>query len=138
MGRQVARRFTGVFLAGAILATVFILRYFFPVVAVHGLSMSPTYKDGELLICTRVHVASDIHTGDVVVASGMPGLDRTVIKRVAACPLESVEIEGTVYQMRENEYLLIGDNLAHSYDGRNYGAVGLEHIILKVNDWRAL
>ena len=82
-----------------------------------GNSMNPTLKDGETVLVDRA--ATEIETGDIVVAKHPIEQRSEIIKRVA-----SINERG--------HYFLVGDNLEDSNDSRHFGAVTKEYIKGKV------
>ena len=129
------RRFWPLIAALAVLVGVLALRSRHPLVVVKGLSMEPTYRDGELLFCSRIRDPSEISVGDVVVARPQAaGLER-VIKRVIGCPGDTVpaDIAGSELLLGKNEFYLCGDNRDNSVDSRTYGPVLFEDIQFRVN-----
>lgn len=117
---------------------------------VDGLSMYPTYDDGEVVFLYRL---ADIERGDVVVARKEDG--KKIIKRVVGMPGDTIEIvkdlvyiNGKLFQeayinfkempelhkvtsctLQEGEYFLLGDNRGISLDSRENGPVKRENII---------
>jgi signal peptidase I len=89
-------------------------------VEVAGRSMTPTLMPGDWLLATR---AGRISRGSVVVlAHPSRGLD--LVKRVAGIPGD--EVDGR--RLGPEEYLVVGDNLSASTDGRAFGRVPREAI----------
>ena len=81
-----------------------------------GKSMSPTLKDGEVVLVDR---AAKIEVGDIVVAKHPIEQTSEVVKRI-----ERINEHG--------HYFLVGDNLEDSNDSRHFGAVTREYIKGKV------
>lgn len=142
------------------LVIVLILRFTnaFSINIVSGESMMPNYHNLELTIGSCI---GEVQRGDVVVARpyDYTGDKKKVIKRVVGMPGEVVEfkfgtlyINGEAYQedyldddyiqnsrlqdwmivLRDNEYLILGDNRDNSYDGRYYGAVTEDQILQRI------
>lgn len=124
---------------------------------VDGASMDPTFKTGELGFLNKVvYRTTEPKRGDVVVVNypGDPEHKRYV-KRVVALPGETIEIkrgqvlingkkliEGYLprgllteqdgrWQLRPNEYFLMGDNRMNSNDSRYFGPVETRFIVGK-------
>ncbi|MBA2529305.1 MAG: hypothetical protein H0V19_04985 [Euzebyales bacterium] len=93
-------------------------------VAVKGLSMAPTLRPGDRLLVRPVR---RLRRGDLVVVCdpGEPG--RWVVKRVAALPGQAVAVAGRELTAGGG-IVVLGDNLAHSTDSRDYGAVPLSGV----------
>ncbi len=111
----------------AVLAGLIITKYLISPVFVCGNSMLPTYQNGDLLIVIKKY--DDIKCGDVVTARHEK---KTVCKRVAGLPNETVFIDGKIYSLGSGEYFLLGDNESVSVDSRTYGAVSAADITGKV------
>lgn len=120
---------------------------------VKGNSMSPFYKDGDLVIYLRVD--RQYEAGDVILFHGIE--DKDYIKRVVGVPGDRVYIDQrteTVYvndtelketsvltgtkskdfvdypvTLQEDEYFVLGDNRADSVDSRNFGVVTAKQIM---------
>jgi signal peptidase I len=89
-------------------------------VEVAGTSMVPALRPGDWLVATR---AGRIRSGRVVVLAH-PTRHLDVVKRVAGVPGEVVH----GYRLGPGEFLVVGDNLPTSSDGRGFGPVPREAI----------
>lgn len=126
----------------------------FPVLLVSGDSMEPGLNDGDLILLTRTH---KLHPGDLV---SFKWSDKTLLKRVIACPGDWVMIDetGRIYvngklldepyvsefrlgesdvsyplQVPDASYFVMGDERLTSLDSRStlVGCVGFDQIIGK-------
>ena len=139
-------RWTALVLAIVILAAL-CSRYWFQLMLIQGESMAPAYHSWQLVALDKR--ARDLRAGDVI-AFRCDGLDAVLVKRVAAGPGDTAQIvDGTllvngetsrVYgkgfafaydgilaapiTLGEDEYIVIGDNIAESRDSR-YPEVGI-------------
>ena len=114
--------------------------------AVEGHSMAPTLLPGQFLIATRPR---HIRRGDVVVLR-LPFRGIDAVKRVVGMPGERVrvadgraEVDGRTiiephahgtggsgeWLLRDDEYLVLGDDRGESTDGRTFGSVPRETIV---------
>lgn len=105
-----------------VILVILVLFFLFPFIQVCGDSMTPTYKDNEVILSTRLFNRKNLKIGDVVVTK-FKYKDETeghqiVIKRVADV------YGGKVY--------LLGDNPTVSYDSRDYGYVPLDYVICRI------
>ena len=122
----------------------------FKVVFVEGDSMNPTYQDGTVLVGSIVRNEHDLEDKNYPCCVVRLGDDAFVIKRLIGVPGDTVELIGgatvvngnvvmspsttnkdnAVYTLGEDDYLLLGDNRANSYDGRYWPGnfVSLEDI----------
>jgi type IV secretory pathway protease TraF len=82
--------------------------------------MAPTLEPGDWLIAVR---AKSIRRGDVVVVRH-PARAFDVVKRVVALPEEWFQDR----ELASDEYLVVGDNVIGSTDGRAFGPVKREAI----------
>jgi signal peptidase I len=89
-------------------------------VEVAGTSMVPALRPGDWLVATR---AGRIRSGRVVVLAH-PSRDLDLVKRVAGVPGDVVH----GYRLGPGEFLVVGDNLPRSSDGRDFGSVSREAI----------
>lgn len=114
-----------------------------------GRSMYPTLGDRELIKIKRVNTTSPIERDTIVVAR-LPGLGG-IVKRVIGIPGDTIkfskehiyingeefhskakiigfdEVNGQIH-LKDNEYLLMGDNRSVSLDSRYFGPVPRENI----------
>lgn len=104
------------------------LFYAFPLAKVNGRSMLPTYKDGDVLLTTRLFNRNKLKIGQVYVYKRVnedDGQEHLVVKRltdVISYPLLGLE----------NQCYFEGDNPEESYDSRQYGFINAEQIIARV------
>lgn len=122
---------------------------------VQGVSMHPTFENGELLLTEKVSYRfSGPHRGDVVVFEAPIERKADFIKRLVAIPGDSVKIfEGNIYvnsvkvdekyilgttegnvtlTLGEDEYYVLGDNRLASSDSRVFGSIKRKSIRGKV------
>lgn len=117
-----------VFIVTGCIVSLFIFRFFFPLIKICGCSMYPTYYDGEIILAVRVFNKNKIKVGDVVVYSipDPEGNKRNVVKRVA--DINRVGNELLFY--------FLGDNSLESYDSRFYGYISSDWILYKLINQR--
>lgn len=130
-----------------IVLLVFLLTEF-RLASVHGDSMLPTYKDGQLVLVNRLPgYSSRLSRGDVVLVRANNDI---LIKRVYRLPGETISRAeawrfGGVKEYFEPTHnldvplrvpngfiVVLGDNAAVSDDSRNFGPVALTEIVGKV------
>ena len=125
-------------------------------VRLSGISMEPTYTDGEMNFANRLAYTAGRQParGDVV-AIRMAGMSVLYVKRIIGLPRERVEItmgtvvidgqpliEPTVVRkapwnvpavtLGDDEYFVIGDNRAMSAQNHDFGRASLDRIIGKM------
>lgn len=153
MSRQTRRQtvFVGVFL---VIVVLFVLT--FRLGAVRGISMQPTYEDGQaVLVLRRTWFSPALMRGDVVLVQH--GRD-VLIKRIYRLPGEEIDGRVTEFLRASNTYdlsdyyeqsagktpeqsrlivprgyvVVLGDNGPQSEDSRQFGPVPIRDIIGKV------
>lgn len=107
------------------IAVLVVLYYLFPLIQVVGDSMYPTYKDGEIIVGTRLYLKSNLKYDDVILYRS-PVDGKVVIKRVCLIKKDKNKLY----------FYCLGDNLDFSNDSRNYGFVSSKNIICKVLNQR--
>jgi signal peptidase I len=124
---------------------VFLLIYMinFQIIMIDGPSMSPTYRNHQLLLLHKT--ASGIKNDDIIVFQFE---DKRCVKRVIAAEGDIVLLKDNHvyvndvlfqnssydgkskdYVLSEGEYFVIGDNYRNSIDSRDYGLIYSEQII---------
>lgn len=137
-----------------IIVVVLIRTFIITPALVNGDSMYDTLEDKDLVIVNKVSLlVSNIKRFDIVVINNKKDKDK-IIKRVIALPNEKIEYknnvlyiddekqnlyglkfentEDFVYETKDNEYFVLGDNRDLSKDSRYLGAFKKEEIIGKV------
>lgn len=122
---------------------------------VQGISMVPSFENGELLLTEKIsYKVSRIERGDVIVFEAPIDRKADFIKRVIGLPGENVEIkEGHVFingekleesyifsqtegfvnvTLPKDEYLVLGDNRTASSDSRSFGPIARKSVKGKV------
>lgn len=138
----------------ALLVQQFLIRPFI----VNGASMDPTLNTGDYLLIDRLsYRVHDPERGDVIIFKAPPEPDKYFVKRIIGLPGETVQINGSVvtiinkdfpkgivlkepfiihiskdapktFTIPENQYFVMGDNRAGSYDSRSWGMLPEENI----------
>ena len=90
-----------------------LFRFVFYLGYVPTASMEPTIRQGSLILGLRQF--GELHIGDVVIFRRG---GRTLVKRIAAGPGETYNLNGSPVTVPAGCYLLLGDNAADSYDAR--------------------
>ncbi|MEK7585367.1 MAG: signal peptidase I [Patescibacteria group bacterium] len=91
---------------------------------VSGLSMTPSFQDGEYLIIDELsyHFRSPAK-GEVIVFRYPKDPAKFFIKRVIGVPGETVKVRGSDRLLGPNDYYVLGDNRDMSLDSREWGPV---------------
>lgn len=135
----------------ALLVSTIMIKMYHPVF-VSGISMEPTFQNGNVLISTSEFDYDDIKIGDVIVFKEKIQL----IKRVVAKDGDTVSIVGGIlfvngekspyqfesidspgilkepYTLKAQELFCLGDNRNHSTDCRDFGAISFNQIKYKI------
>lgn len=130
MKRRRVKRFLSILIPILCALLVLLLfRYVFYLGFVPSASMEPTIHQGSLILGVRIF--GELRTGDIVIFCHD---GRTLVKRIAACPGETCILNGSPITVPAGQYLLLGDNVADSYDARYWEDpfMSAEHIIAKV------
>lgn len=100
---------------------------------VDGRSMLPGYAPGDRVLVSRVaYLRSKPQIGDVVVVRQPGGDGRLDLKRIAAGPGASLELQDGARILGPDEWSVLGDNAAESTDSRHLGPVRTRDIAGKV------
>lgn len=146
-----------IYIPAIIAAAYFVSANYYQFSLIRGNSMTPAYHNMQFVLIDR---HSDLYTYGDVVAFRCEALDAVLVKRIVACPGDRVIVkDGTLYVndavsrtfpqedifeysgiagdmvcLEENQYFMIGDNLAESKDSRyaEVGAVNGENILGKI------
>lgn len=134
----------------AALVTILVVCYVGFPTSVSGESMSPTLKDGQFALVNRLD--KKIEKNDIISLND-PASSFPFVKRVIGTPGDTVQvINGEVYvngekrkenyekvlnagklseeiTLKENEYIVLGDNRNNSKDSTEFGIVKFENII---------
>lgn len=150
-------RFAIIAIAIVIPVRIFIAQPFI----VSGSSMFPTFKDGQYLIIDELsYRIGEPQRDDVIVFRYPNDTTKFFIKRIIGLPNETVDIKGSTvtitnkehpdgftldqtfvennsdtinhFQLKDNEYFVMGDNRSASSDSRYWGAVPKNLLIGKV------
>jgi signal peptidase I len=138
---------------------ILIITYFviFPIniYKMSGVSMEPTYKDGDILSVTKD--INNLRRGDVVIVNVPNRKESLIVKRIIGLPGEKLSIKNNQLYINDNfynlsqfsihdfvypgnldlslsgnQYFVLGDNVPKSADSRVFGPVETNNIIVKV------
>lgn len=121
-------------------------------VFVSGSSMSPTFKNGNILVSTVDFEYNDLEIGDIIVFNkGKQMIKRIVAKEgdvihivngllyvnneLSVYQFEHIEDAGMLnepYTVKANELFCLGDNRNNSSDSRKYGPINFDEIRFKI------
>lgn len=140
---------------------VVIYLFFVEPVQIQGRAMDPNYKDGEYYLVNKLS-KGDFKRGEVVVFEPPIGENSLYVKRIVGVPKDKISIstgkllvdgqpleepylskgtithegaflhEGQEVHLKDDEYLLFGDNREASSDSRSWGPIKKEDIVGKL------
>ena len=120
------------YLATALLVLIIVFKI--QVIYVNGESMQPALSNNDILIAKP---SSSYNVGDIITFY-MPEFDETLVKRIVGVSGDTIEyinpINNThgVYEVKDGEVFVEGDNYYDSIDSRVFGAIKIEDIDKKV------
>ena len=139
-----------------VLAVVLIRQYVLLPIRVVGISMEPTFHDGQLRLVSRLAYRSSTPQRGDVVSIRLAGKRLLLLKRIIGLPGEKIEIkQGVVLvngqpldepylklhrapwdytsePLQADEYFVVGDNRSMDRDDHYFGKVKRERILGKV------
>ncbi len=97
---------------------------------VSGASMAPTFATGDYLIIDELtyHFFHGPQKGDVIVFRYPNDPSKFFIKRVVGLPNEKVTVDGREWDLKSDEYFVMGDNRTESLDSRIFGPLERKYI----------
>jgi len=150
-------RLTAVRIVVLVVSCLVLFKFALLPIRVDGPSMAPTYREGSVNFVNRLaYLHREPQRGDVV-AVRYSGRSIMLMKRIVALPGESIEfVEGRVlingrfleepylkynsdwtgrplhYQLRDDEYYVVGDNRSMPFEDHVQGGARRERIVGKV------
>lgn len=98
---------------GLALAFLFLFRFVFIIGYIPSESMEPTLHEGSFIVGIRFH--GEIQKGNIVIFRHEGKL---LVKRVAGVSGEIINLNGREVTVPEDCYVMLGDNVANSFDSR--------------------
>lgn len=123
--RPMGRAIIGAFIA-ALVMKLFLLDF----MITEGKSMTPAIKPGNILLVCKVFYGLRMPgSGSYLLHWRGPRQGEVV---VFYTPFGEIAVKRCAEVLPGNEFFAVGDNMAQSYDSRNYGPVSNDNIIGKV------
>ena len=104
------------FILALAIIVVTLLIYIFPIIQVCGISMSPTFNDGDIILGCRL--CHHLKSGEVYIFTPPVG-EKYVIKRL------------TLISCITGKLFFEGDNPDNSYDSRMYGYISRDKVVAR-------
>jgi signal peptidase I len=120
---------TTAYCLAVLLCAVLINQFVIRAAVVHGDSMSPTLRDGDVVLLWSLGYEPE--PGDITITSKENPLRENLAKRILSVG-EPIEYEGLTYEVPQNYVFLIGDNGAMSVDSRSIGSLPQKNLLGKV------
>jgi signal peptidase I len=121
---------------------------------VSGDSMSPSFKNNNIIFLKKVNSKTKISRGDVVVINHVFEKKLKLLKRVIGLPNETIKIDdkGEIFvnnrvlkelyidnqgktnffwELGEREFIVLGDNRNNTFDSREFGKITVSNIFWK-------
>lgn len=96
-----------------LIVTLVLFRVVFLFGYVPTASMEPTLHEGSLILGCRIY--GELETGDIIIFEHD---GKFLVKRIAACPGDTVERDGELLTVPADCYYVLGDNSENSFDSR--------------------
>ena len=96
---------------------------------VHGRSMQPALRDGDLVIVGRGQRPDPPRRGDVIALRPQSMNGRSLVKRVIGVPGDHIALAGRRWSLKEDEFFVLGDQADGSTDSRSFGPVPSQEVI---------
>jgi len=113
-------------LATALLIKIFVLDFMIAI----GYSMAPAIKPGSAIIVSKIHYGFRVPGSASYLVTWREPREGDIL--VFYTPWGDIAVKRCVEVLAGKRFYAWGDNDAHSYDSRNYGAIEFEKVIGRV------